>query len=111
MRCFRFVLALVLPAALALPAPAGIIFGKHAKPNPTERVPQLVGTAKNDQDDEKRAGAVKELRDYDPAAFPDIVPVLIDVLQHDPKPAVRAEAAQSLGKLRPIAQEVGAALE
>jgi hypothetical protein len=36
---------------------------------------------------------------------------LIDVLQHDEKSSVRAEAAQSLGKLRPISQDAGMALE
>jgi hypothetical protein len=40
-----------------------------------------------------------------------IVPVLVDVLLTDKKPAVRAEAAQSLGKIRPVSQQVGLALE
>jgi hypothetical protein len=110
MKCCRFLLALVLPAALALPAPAGIIFGKHKK-NPNERVPQLIAAVKGDTDEGKREDAAKELRDYDSKAFPEIVPVLIDVLQHDAKPGVRAEAAQSLSKLRPVSQEVGSALE
>src|SRR5205085_8876672 len=64
-----------------------------------------------DGDENKRARAAEELRQYDPAAFPDIVPVLIDVLVNDKKPAVRAEAAQSLGKLRPVSQQAGQALE
>src|SRR5262249_148092 len=53
----------------------------------------------------------EELRKYDPQTFPDIVPVLIDVLGSDAKPSVRTEAAQTLGKLRPISQAVGQALE
>jgi hypothetical protein len=40
-----------------------------------------------------------------------IVPVLVDVMLTDSKPVVRAEAAQSLGKIRPISQQAGMALE
>jgi hypothetical protein len=103
-------LALLLPVSLALPAPAGIIFGKQ-KHKPTERVPQLIAAVKTETDESKRESAAKELRDYDAAAFPEIVPVLIDVLQHDAKAGVRAEAAGSLSKLRPVSQEAGWALE
>jgi hypothetical protein len=39
------------------------------------------------------------------------VPVLIEVLLTDKKPGVRAEAAQTLGRLRPVSQQVGQALE
>jgi hypothetical protein len=111
MRRHCFLLALLLPAFFALPAHAGFLFGKQNKPNPAERVPQLIAAAKTSADEDKRAAAVKELRDYDSAAFPEIVPILIDVLQHDTKPGVRAEAAQSLGKMRPISQEAGSSLE
>jgi hypothetical protein len=111
MRCCRLLLSVLLPLIFTLPASAGILFGKHSKQNPAERVPQLIVVVKTDQDQDKRANAAKELREFDPAAFPELVPVLIDVLQHDPKASVRAEAAQSLGKLRPISQEAGWALE
>jgi hypothetical protein len=66
---------------------------------------------KNDGDESKRTAAAQELRQYDPGQFPMIVPVLVDVLLTDSKPGVRAEAAQSLGKMRPIAQQAGMALE
>jgi hypothetical protein len=102
-------LALVLPVALALPAPAGI-FSK-SKPKPAMRVPELVGIVKTDSDAAKRESAAKELREYDSKAFPEMVPVLMDVLQHDASPAVRGEAAQTLSKLRPVTSEVGLALE
>jgi hypothetical protein len=107
----RFLLALGLTAGLALPAPAGIFFGKHAKPNPAERVPQLLATLRMDPDAGKRVSAAKELRDYDPKAFPEMVPTLIAVLKYDQKAAVREEIVQTLGKLRPISQEAGKALE
>jgi hypothetical protein len=111
MKC-RLILVLLLLPGLAAPALAGIIFGKKAtKPNPAERVPELLAQVKNDGDENKRSSAAEELRQYDPAAFPQIVPVLIDVLFNDKKSTVRAEAAQTLGKLRPVSQQVGAALE
>jgi len=111
MKYGRFLLALGIAAAFAVSAPAGIFFGKHAKPTPAERVSHLLVTVKTDPDDGKRASAAKELRGFDPGAFPELVPVLIDVLKHDHKAAVRTEAAQTLGKLRPISQETGRALE
>src|SRR5205807_2704180 len=111
MRSYRFLLALLLPAAIALPAHAGLIFGRHAKVNPAQRVPELIVQVKNDKNESKRESAARELRDYDPTANPDIVPVLVDVVQNDATPSVRAEAAQSLGKLRPVSQIAGWALE
>jgi hypothetical protein len=111
MKARSFLLALGFVAALAVPAPAGILFGRHAKPSPAERVSQLLVTLKTDSSDSKREKAAKELREFDPNAFPEIVPALIDVLKHDQKAAVRAEAAQTLGKIRPMSQEAGMALE
>jgi hypothetical protein len=111
MRRFRLPLLAVALAALASPAPAGVFFNKHPKPNPAERVPELLATAKSDPDEHKRSSAVEELRQYDPTAFPDMVPVLLEVLAKDPKPGVRADAAETLGKLRPVSQQVGRALE
>jgi hypothetical protein len=108
----RLLLVLVLLPTLARPVHAGIIFGKKTTPpSPTERVPELVTQLKTDGDENKRAKAAEELRQYDPKTFPEIVPLLVDVLINDKKPAVRAEAAQSLGKLRPISQQAGLALE
>jgi hypothetical protein len=107
----RLVLVLVL-VPLPVPAAAGILFGKKgAKPSPQERVPELIRIVQTDGDENKRAGACEELRDYDPAQFPDIVPVLVEVLLNDRKAGVRAEAAHSLGKIRPVSQMAGRALE
>jgi hypothetical protein len=111
MSWWRFPLVLATLGALALPAPAGILFGKKNKPNPAERVPELILTIKTDKDESKRAAAAEELRQYDPASHQEIVPVLIDVLMNDPKPSVRSEAADSLGRIRPVSQEAGWALE
>jgi hypothetical protein len=108
---WRLCLVLITVGALALPAPAGFLFGKKTKPNPAQRVPELIVIVKTDKDESKRASAAEELRQYDPKANADIVPILIDVLLNDAKPGVRVEAAESLGKLRPISQEAGWALE
>jgi hypothetical protein len=111
MRLSRGVLISLVLAATATPAPAGVFFWKKAKPNPAERVPALVGAVKSDPAERKRAAAAQELRDYDPAAFPEIVPVLIDVAQHDTSAGVRVEALQSLARLRPVSQQAGMVLE
>jgi len=111
MKC-RFMLILMLLPVLALPAQAGIIFGKKPpKPDPAQRVPELIKTVRTDGDESKRAEAVEELRQYDPTAFPEIYPALIEALLNDAKAGVRAEAAATIGKLRPVSQDAGNALE
>lgn len=111
LRALWLVPLMLLPVAVG-PASAGKFFGRrNRKANPDERVPQLLALAKNDGDESKRAAAAQELRQYDPLRYPLIVPVLIEVLFNDQKPGVRAEAAQSLGKMRPISQQAGMALE
>jgi HEAT repeats len=111
MKCCRLLLVGLVLSGWTLPAPGGILFGKHAKPNPAERVPELLAMIKTDPSESKRANAAKELGKYDPAAFPDMIAVLVDVAVHDDKAGVRLEAVQTLGKLRPISQEAGMALE
>ena len=110
----RVALLLLLTPLLAAPAFAGIFnfnSKKPEKPSPADRVPELVKIVQTDGDEDKRISAAEELRDYDPAQFSDVVPVLIDVMLNDKKPGVRAEAAQSLGKIRPVSDQVGLALE
>ena len=108
---FRILLVSLLIAGLAAPAGAGIIFGKKPKVVPEKRVPELLVIVKTDGDENKRFEAVEELRQYDAAQFPLVVPTLIEVLMTDKKAAVRSEAAQTLAKLRPVTQQVGQALE
>ncbi len=111
MRCCRLLLLLVVPAWLVSPASAGWIFHRQAKPEPAKRVPALIATLKTNPDERKRSAAAQELRTFDPAAFPDIIPVLIEAAQADPKAGVRMEAVNSLAKLRPVSQQVGQVLE
>jgi hypothetical protein len=87
------------------------IFRKKAKEDPAQRSKQLVETLKGDPDEKKRKSAAEELREHDPRTNPDIVPTLIATLQRDPSPDVRAEAAEVIGKLKPVAQPAGVALE
>ena len=111
MNGYRLFLSLVLPAALALPASAGIFFNQHPKPNPATRVPELLQAVRTETDEHKRTAAAQELRNYDANAFPEIVPALVDLTLRDPNTAVRLEAVQSLTKLRPVSQQAGWALE
>jgi hypothetical protein len=108
-RC-RLPLAIFVLAALVCHARAGI-FSKRAKPNPAERVPELIVTLRTDLDEHKRTAAAEELKQYDPVTFPEIIPTLAEVAQHDPKAGVRSEALQTLAKLRPISHQAGLALE
>jgi hypothetical protein len=105
-------LAVPLAAMLVGQGRAGIIFGrKKEKIDPKARVPELIAVLKNDKDADRRMHAAEELRNYDPMAYPDIVPALVSALQGDAKSGVRLEAAVSLGKIRPVNQNAGEALE
>ena len=107
---FRLAAALVLTASLAGDAEAGL-FKKGAKPDPAKAVPLLIETLKTSKDDDKRAEAAEELREYSAKEYPEILPALIDALGGDSSTTVRVDAADSLGKLRPITQKAGYALE
>ncbi|HLJ92505.1 MAG TPA: HEAT repeat domain-containing protein [Gemmataceae bacterium] len=107
----RLFLVLGCIAGLAAPASAGFILGKQSKPSPAERVPQLLMILRTDGEENKRSNAAKELGEFDPKAFPEMIPTLIQTLKQDPKASVRVEIVQTLGKLRPISQEAGRAIE
>jgi HEAT repeat protein len=109
----RLLPVLLLFPLLATSAQAGLstIWHKDPRPNPNERVPQLLRTLRSDGDESKRAAAAEELRQYDPAAFPEMIPVLLEALQKDSKPSVRVEAVQTLARLRPVSQQIGQTLE
>jgi hypothetical protein len=111
MRWYYPILVLAVAGLTTARAPAISLFSKRAKVNPAERVPELIKTARTAPEERRRAGAVEELRQYDAVAFPQIVPTLAEVLKVDPSTAVRAEAAHSLGRLRPASVAAVQALE
>jgi hypothetical protein len=110
MKVCRNLLVLLMIASVAGESYAGPLFGRN-RSNPAERVPQLIVTLKTDQDEHHRADAAHELADFDPAQFPDMIPVLADVARHDMSIATRIEAVQTLGRLRPVNRDAGWALE
>jgi hypothetical protein len=106
------ILALLLATpSWAVPARAQGFFSKRVRPNPIQRVPELIVTIKSDPDERKRTQAAEELHNFDARTYAEIVPVLVDVAQSDQKAAVRQEALNSLARLRPISQPAGQALE
>jgi hypothetical protein len=110
MQLTRLLLITIIVAGLASPAPARLFFGRKAKTAP-DRVPTLIGALKTDPEERHRADAARQLRDFDVTAYPEILPALIEAAQNDAKAGVRAEALQSLSRLRPISQQAGQTLE
>jgi len=111
MNRYRSLLMLLVPAYLSAPAFGGIFFHRQGKPDAATRVPALIMTLRTDQDAHKREKAAQELRSFDPNQFPEIVENLVETAQNDPKTGVRMEAVSSLGKLRPVSQQAGSAIE
>jgi hypothetical protein len=108
---WRHILLLPLVLAVTAPPTSAGFFSRKPKSNPAERVPELLIQLKTGKDEGHRLAAAEELRQYDAKAYPEVVTSLIDALGRDTSAAVRAEAASSLGKLRPISQSAGYALE
>jgi hypothetical protein len=106
----RLILASFLALATVVPAQAGL-FRKTAKPEPSVYVPALVEVLKAGTDERARVAAANELRDYDAKTFPEILPALIEALASDASASVRGEAAESIGKVRPVTAQAGYALE
>ncbi|MGL6074098.1 MAG: HEAT repeat domain-containing protein [Fimbriiglobus sp.] len=89
----------------------GLLKRRQAKPDPVSRAKQLIETLKSDPDEAKRRAAALELRGMDPRNNADVIPALTLSLQKDPSPIVRIEAIDSLGKLKPVSQTAGLAME
>jgi hypothetical protein len=110
----RWMLLLVILPATAMPAYAQGIFGlgkKTQKANPAQRVPELIMTLKSDKEDRQRVAAAEELREYDPKAYGEIIPVLVEAALSDTRTSVRMEALTSLSKIRPVNADAGQTLE
>jgi hypothetical protein len=111
-RQIPFVLLLLLLASG--PAHAQLLGGiwkRQQRPEPTEKVPELIQDLKGADRARSRTTAADELRQYDANQFPEAVRALIHSLENDANPTVRAEAAQSLSRMRPVTQAAGQAVE
>ncbi len=105
-------MSLLMLAGFASDALAQGLFRRpSAKPDAAEYVPALIKTLQTDADERKREAAAEELRHYDTKTFPDMMPALIEALKNDPSHSVRHEAVNTIGKLRPVSQPGGFALE
>lgn len=100
----------MVPSASAIDFGLGI-FKRRQKPEPVSKAKQLISVLQSSPDAGKRQEAAEELRSIDARVVPDVIPTLMNSLQQDPSPAVRAEAATSLGKIKPINQSAGIVLE
>lgn len=119
-------IAAILTAALGMASaqPASAIdlgFGLFKKkPAPSANAPksdaslktkQLVATLQADPDVDRRKVAAETLRTHDPRNNTDVIPTLVHSLQNDPNAGVRAIAAESLGSIKSVYPNAGAALE
>src|SRR5262245_32918027 len=105
----------LLPVALALAcaatsAQAGSIFN-WPKKSPADQVVELTKTLRTDADERHRVSAAGDLSKFDARAHPTAVTTLIESTLKDPSAAVRVEAAQALGRARPISAQAAYALE
>jgi hypothetical protein len=109
----RYMLVALIGLAVGLtiagPVSAAGLFTRKPKPS-SQRATELIGLLRNDPAESKRAAAAEELGNYDLKTYPEIVPPLLQAL-NDPAAEVRSQAVQTLGKLRPVSQEIGMALE
>lgn len=107
----RVFLGLVLIGYFFAPLTVQAGLFRKSKPDPAKHVPMLIQTLREDTEENNRLRAAEELRDYDPKVFPDILPALTEALANDPSFKVRAEAAESLGKINLVSPKAGYALE
>ena len=106
----RLLLASFLALTCASLSEAGP-FRKTSKPDPATHVPLLLQVLRSHTDERVRETAANSLREYDAKAFPEILPALTEALTTDKSSSVRSEAAESIGKIRPISIQAGYALE
>ncbi len=108
---WRYLIFVPLTTAfMTLPSQAGI-FSRKPKVNPADQVVELVRTLHSDGDERRRSAAAGELGTLDAKTYPAIQPALIDALMKDPSSTVRHEAAQALGRVRPLSSQAAYALQ
>lgn len=105
----RFLLAAFALLAFS-PVVDAQLFPRKSKPD-AARVRSLGESLRSDPDEKKRRAAIAELKETDPRAQADAIAVLVAVLQRDPSPTVRAEAAAAIGQCKLMVPLAGVALE
>ena len=109
-------------AALGGSADAGILFNRNKPKDPPpnqaqnppsaqDHVGDLAKVLRGSPDERKRANAADELAKADLRQHPQAGEALFAALYQDPSANVRAEAAQAIGRLRPLTLQGGQALE
>lgn len=91
-----------LVAATVQAQAGGIFVSRKPAPNPDQHIYKLVNLAQSCRNSSQRAHAVQQLRNFDAVKYPQVVPVLVNVLRTDKSINVRIEAARSLGRVRPL---------
>ncbi len=107
------VLSTISLVILSSTASAGLIFNRRGKQqdNAKDQPQDPISVLRHDTDEHHRLSAVQSLGRTDLKQNPQAAFVLIDVLLKDASPNVRAAAADVLGKLHPMAVQIGMALE
>ncbi|GIW78983.1 MAG: hypothetical protein KatS3mg105_0790 [Gemmatales bacterium] len=106
----RQIVAVVMLALVAETAFAGIFFNRRPKSRPMS-VNNLVQILKGDSNERRRAYAAEQIQSEDAQQNAELIPVLIDRALHDDSVNVRIEAVRALGRIRPISEQIGWALE
>jgi HEAT repeat protein len=109
----RLILALTLAlgsASTALSWGDGGLFSRKSKNDPA-RVRQLVEIVRSEPNAKKRVAATSELAEVDPRMHADVVSALIAALRKDASDAVRAGAAEALGRFNVVYPLAGITLE
>jgi hypothetical protein len=111
----RLLLALVTLAVVAgvvapLRADGPGWFPRKPKVEPA-RVRQWVEIVRSEADEMKRRAAILELSAVDPRVHTEVIPALVAALRQDPSAAVRAAAAEAIGRCPVVFPLAGLALE
>jgi hypothetical protein len=114
---WRTLLMVSVAAFASLPAQGAGLFGRRqnqpaaAKPNTDDKTVQLIRLLRTDGDERRRTLAVENLARFDLKQHPQAGFALIEAMSRDSSAMVRRAAAESLGKMRPMTQQVAQALE
>jgi len=109
----RFIIAVLFVggfvASVAAQDEGNGLFNRKSRPDQS-RVRFLAELLRTEPDEKKRKAAVNELAEADPRAHPEVMPALVAALKKDAA-AVRAAAAEVIGKFKTTFPLAGAALE